>query len=795
MIFKKNLLTTFIFCCFLLFGAIQTRAQIENFQLGNTTRQMLVYAPSGLQPNSPLLLSLHGMNQDIAYQQNQTKWELVAKENGFVVVYPGGINNSWDIMGNRDIDFILAIIDEMYDRYAIDRNRVYLSGFSMGGMMTYHAATKIADKIAAFAPVSGYLMGGPNTNSSRPIPIIHTHGTTDDVVSYSGVQPCLDAWIARNNCPASAVVTKPYPADRPNSSGTKYYWGPGTDSVEVVLLSIKGSGHWHSNSNAGIHTSQEIWNFCKKFTLAYGIPELKQAAVFESNPKQVVLNFSLPISSADAYEGFVVTVDTQQVAIESIVLSDSMHLAINLSDSISKNNQISVSYSGGNVISTYEKNLADFENNLVDNLLNGAPPRIVEFSLTNNGDSLIAAFNKKMILPANVSSFNIEAQFTDTFNIQLVNSAFYNNDSTMLCFELSEQVFADYALLLSYVGNNLVSADSALVNNFTNLVINNTAKGLPVQLVSASLEDNAFAITMEFTKPMQMTDDQIDQLSILVNNESVVVKEIFTEKNAVRLILNNNLYHGDSIKISYLPGNITESDKGELEAFSNVIAQNNLAAPTWVAVPGKVEAEDFTLQFGTDTEAAGDTGGGLNVGWTDPGDWLVYAIENTSDSTNLEISFRYAAESSGARFDYYLNDEKIGFFNVPSTGGWQVWKSASKTLTIPAGKHYLKFVTVNGGFNLNYFEIKEIQVGVDDLKQTNLGFYPNPVTNQLSIDANGIKHTAVEIYNTNGSLVQSVKTNGEAFLTIPVDLPNGLYVVKVVADNQVIRHKFQVGKQ
>ncbi|MBN2261413.1 MAG: hypothetical protein JW735_00755, partial [Prolixibacteraceae bacterium] len=139
MIFKKNLLTTFIFSCFLLLGATQTRAQIENFQLGNTTRQMLVYAPSGLQPNSPLLLSLHGMNQDIAYQQNQTKWELVAKEHGFVVVYPGGIGNSWDIMGNRDIDFILAIIDEMSDRYAIDRNRVYLSGFSMGGMMTYHA--------------------------------------------------------------------------------------------------------------------------------------------------------------------------------------------------------------------------------------------------------------------------------------------------------------------------------------------------------------------------------------------------------------------------------------------------------------------------------------------------------------------------------------------------------------------------------------------------------------------------------------------------------------------------------
>ena len=780
-------------CC-TVFTAVQTQAQIENFQLGNTTRQMLVYAPSGLQPNSPLLLSLHGMNQDIAYQQNQTKWELVAKEHGFVVVYPGGINNSWDIYGTSDVDFILAIIDEMYDRYSIDRNRVYLSGFSMGGMMTYHAANHIADKIAAFAPVSGYLMGGPNTNSSRPIPIIHTHGTSDDVVAHSGVQPCLDAWVERNNCPSTAVVTSPYPADKPSSTGTKYYWGPGTDSVEVVFLSLRGKGHWHSNEESSVHTSNEIWNFCKKFTLAYGIPELKHALVNDDNPKQILLNFSLPIHSDDTYQGFAVTVDSQQVVIESVVLSDSMHLAINLSDSITKNNQISVSYSNGNVLSTYEKNLADFENTIVDNLLDGAPPRIVEILLSDFGDSLITKFNKKMLLPSDISTLSIEAHHIDTFNIQLTQSNFYNNDSSMLCFELSEQVFADYSLFLSYVGDDVVSADSALLNNITDLSIDNNAKGLPVQLVSANLEDNAFAIAMEFTKPMQMTDDQIDQMAIMVNNESIGVKEIFTANNSIRLILNNNLYHGDSIKISYSPGNITASDKGELEAFSNVIAQNNLAAPTWIAVPGKVEAEDYTLQFGTDTETAGDTGGGLNVGWTDPGDWLVYAIENTSDSTNLEISFRYAAESSGARFDYYLDDEKLGFFNVPSTGGWQVWKSASKTLTIPAGKHYLKFLTVNGGFNLNYFEIHEIQVGVNDLNEANVGFYPNPVTNQLNIDAKGIVHTCVEIYNTQGSLVQSVTTNGEAFLTIPVDLPNGLYVAKVVADNQIIRHKFQVSR-
>jgi len=226
-IFKNRFL--FLVITILLFST-NLKAQIEDIKVGSATRKMLVYAPSGIESNQPLLISMHGMNQDIAYQQNQTKWELIAKANNFVVVYPAGINNSWDISGNSDTDFILAIIDEMSKRYGIDRDRVYLSGFSMGGMMTYHAATKIADKIAAFAPVSGYLMGGPNTNSLRPIPIIHTHGTADDVVPYSGVSTCLNAWAKRNKCQTPAVVTKPYPVGK-STSDSKTYWGPGTDSV------------------------------------------------------------------------------------------------------------------------------------------------------------------------------------------------------------------------------------------------------------------------------------------------------------------------------------------------------------------------------------------------------------------------------------------------------------------------------------------------------------------------------------------------------------------------------------
>ncbi|MFO7867794.1 MAG: carbohydrate-binding protein, partial [Bacteroidales bacterium] len=260
----------------ILLTQIEIQAQTnQDITVNGTNRSMSVYDPGELPENAPLMITMHGMNQDVPYHISNSEWEEVADTAKLLVVYPQGIDNSWDISGTRDTDFILAIIDAMADQYGIDRNRVYLSGFSMGGMMTYHAATIIADQIAAFAPVSGYLMGGPNTNSSRPIPIIHTHGTTDDVVTYDGVQTCIDAWVDRNNCQTPAVVTDPYPSSKPNSSATKSYWGPGDDGVEIVLMTLEGKGHWWSEDLAGsIHTSSEIWKFVRKYSLNSGEPIL-----------------------------------------------------------------------------------------------------------------------------------------------------------------------------------------------------------------------------------------------------------------------------------------------------------------------------------------------------------------------------------------------------------------------------------------------------------------------------------------------------------------------------------------
>ena len=223
-------------------------------------REIHVYAPSGLKENSPLLISCHGMDQDPNYQQSNTHWEAVADTAGFVVVYPrGGTGMStWDIQGDQDTKWMVQIIDQMYTDYKIDKKRVYLSGFSMGGMFTYHSMSKIADKIAAFAPTSGTNVFGAS-KAMRPVPIIHPHGTNDDVLNYSQVEGFIKNYRDQFNCPSQAQEEKNYP-NAENSGATMYTWGPCDKGVYIKHLKLPGRGHSPSKADVS-----DIWNFIKQW--------------------------------------------------------------------------------------------------------------------------------------------------------------------------------------------------------------------------------------------------------------------------------------------------------------------------------------------------------------------------------------------------------------------------------------------------------------------------------------------------------------------------------------------------
>ena len=292
----------------------------ETITVDNTTRNFISYVPAALPEKAPLVISLHGMNQDAAYQRDQTQWNACADTAKMVVVYPNGNNKAWDISGTSDLRFIETLIDTMYERHHIDRNRVYLTGFSMGSMMTYHAMANLSHKIAAFGPVSGVPVDGRNPSGPYPVPIIHVHGTADNVVYYNGdanhvaggypsIPEYVKKWAMFDECDMTPVTIKPYPAGMTSSGATMTRYTDGKNGCEVALISIEGKGHWHSNDPASVITTQEIWNFCKRYSLdakfidapvlLSAVPENRSFDLVADSDTRFVFTFDIPVKCSE----------------------------------------------------------------------------------------------------------------------------------------------------------------------------------------------------------------------------------------------------------------------------------------------------------------------------------------------------------------------------------------------------------------------------------------------------------------------------------------------------------------
>lgn len=265
----------------------------ETLKVNGQNREMIVYTPEELPGNAPLIITFHGFNQSAEYQQDNTNWNETADTAKFVVVYPQYDGGWWDTSGQKDVNFAKAIIENMYDRYDIDKNRVYVSGFSLGSMMTYHCIEHMSDVVAAFAPVSGVRFDNRapiNNRPGRKVPIIHTHGTGDDVFKWEGdpghqaggypyIPDYVKKWVDYEGLNPVPVVIDPYK----NCIKTVYY--DDNSICEIELLAIKGCGHWHSEGAAwgDVSTCQEIWNFCKRYSL--GQPDPLPAKIVNVEPE------------------------------------------------------------------------------------------------------------------------------------------------------------------------------------------------------------------------------------------------------------------------------------------------------------------------------------------------------------------------------------------------------------------------------------------------------------------------------------------------------------------------------
>lgn len=250
-------------------------------QVGGVTRTYSVHVPASYtgQTPVPLVTDWHGILLNASVEQSISGYAAKSDSEGFIVVYPQGIDQAWNIgrccTTSRTVDdvgFARALIAQLEGQLCIDPKRVYAVGYSMGGGMSYDLACNAADIIAAIAPSAFDLMTEDEwpCNPSRPIAEITFRSTTDPIVPYGGgvttppnglpvmntflgAVSTFQKWSQLDQCTGSATDNSSL------GTGCQTYTQC-ADGVQVTLCTKQGGGHDPGDPNVG-------WEFLKQYTL------------------------------------------------------------------------------------------------------------------------------------------------------------------------------------------------------------------------------------------------------------------------------------------------------------------------------------------------------------------------------------------------------------------------------------------------------------------------------------------------------------------------------------------------
>jgi polyhydroxybutyrate depolymerase len=270
-------------------------------------RTYRVHIPEGYDGTEvPLVVAIHGAFSGAGAFARQSGFSAIADQEGFVVVYPNGIGlfgllrhwNSGHCCGKAlktgidDVGFVSTVIDEVTRELRIDPTRVYVVGYSNGGMLTHRIASEGRFPVAAAAAVAATIGGQASADDpewviprpTAPVPILLIHGRADEHVPYEGgrgrgsrgeintisLSRSVAVWVENNGC-----VPEPTSTSYLEGRVTREVWGECTNGASVALETIEKWGHnWPGpffiektrgdDSLKGFSAAEVVWDFFKQ---------------------------------------------------------------------------------------------------------------------------------------------------------------------------------------------------------------------------------------------------------------------------------------------------------------------------------------------------------------------------------------------------------------------------------------------------------------------------------------------------------------------------------------------------
>jgi poly(3-hydroxybutyrate) depolymerase len=244
-----------------------TQRRILRWLSQNVVREVVEVAPARHSGPLPLVVVLHGRRQTPWRAEGIEHWDALAGQGRAVIAYGAGIAGSWNAgtccglaqrRGIDDVDYVRRLLWLEEHRHAIDRHRVFLVGFSNGGMLAYRFACVHPDAISALVVVAGSLQV-PSCRPSRPLTVLDVEGDRDHIVPYDGTSYSRVAGAATRSIPESL---------RP--------WQEVAGKAAVVrLVRLPELGHeWPTIQHGGWDGTTAIWRFLVGRSSIHAMPSV-----------------------------------------------------------------------------------------------------------------------------------------------------------------------------------------------------------------------------------------------------------------------------------------------------------------------------------------------------------------------------------------------------------------------------------------------------------------------------------------------------------------------------------------
>ena len=320
-----------------------------------------------------------------------------------------------------------------------------------------------------------------------------------------------------------------------------------------------------------------------------------------------------------------------------------------------------------------------------------------------------------------------------------------------------------------------------------------------MQAMSAVTVADERSVNLALNHPLTAQTVDVSSFEFLVNENAYNIDSIEIDPtNSLVLVitLSDFLHYQDNLKINHTGGVISSDYNSVLGALIDFPVQNNLEERFYI--PGLIQAESFTNQSGLATENTTDTGGGLNIGYTDVNDYAEYPVF-ISQSGIYDLNLRVAAQWQSGQIEISLiengTSEILGLFNLPVTGGWQSWVTNSNEIDLIAGVYTLKIRVAQPGFNFNWMEFlysdSNLSTNTLEVPKPYISLYPNPVNSTLTVKTtqNNIIDN-ITLFDISGRVILVKKgTNSVSEKINLSSLSNGSYFIKISTDSGEVTKK------